>query len=165
NLAIVAATRDSNRPAFLLASVDPVRKSVIGDNVIKLRGRLVVPRAPRLSPVHCHYRALIAGDKDNLRVVRVDPDSVIVITAGSSSKPCPVLAGISRAPGHNIGAVNDIRVLRVSFYFGKVAPASPRPRVIADALPAFTCVVGSVDATRLWRRIDGGIHPVWIAGR
>ena len=37
------------RARVLLRAVDPVRKRVVGDDVIELRRRLVVPRAPRLA--------------------------------------------------------------------------------------------------------------------
>src|SRR5207244_3855828 len=51
DLAIVAPAGDAGRAALLLASVDPVGELVIGDDVVKLRGGLVVPRAPRLPAV------------------------------------------------------------------------------------------------------------------
>src|SRR5205807_2937378 len=46
DLTRVAAADDAGRPALLLAAVDPVREAVVGDDVIELGGRLVVPTAP-----------------------------------------------------------------------------------------------------------------------
>src|SRR5436190_2980653 len=43
DLAFIAAAFDSDRPAFLLSAVKPVRKRVVSANVIQLRSRLVIP--------------------------------------------------------------------------------------------------------------------------
>src|SRR6478736_152328 len=58
NLAIVAAAFDSDRTAFLLTAVKPIRKRVVRADMIQLRGRLVVPRAPALPAIHGDDRAL-----------------------------------------------------------------------------------------------------------
>src|SRR3954453_20345987 len=47
--ALIAATGDAERAALLLAAVEPIRNRVIRRDVIKLRGRLVIPRAPTLA--------------------------------------------------------------------------------------------------------------------
>src|SRR5882724_9432305 len=59
DLAFIAAAFDSDRTAFLLSAVKSVRKSVVGANMIQLRGRLVIPRAPTLTAVHSDDRTLI----------------------------------------------------------------------------------------------------------
>ena len=43
DLAFIAPAFDSDRTAFLLSAVKPVRKRVVGANVIQLRSRLVIP--------------------------------------------------------------------------------------------------------------------------
>src|SRR5690242_8946409 len=48
---VSAAARRTQRVAILLSAVDPVRKLVVRNHVIKLRGRLVKPGAPRLPAV------------------------------------------------------------------------------------------------------------------
>ena len=48
DLAVVAAADHRRRAAVLLRAVDPVRKLIVDRDVIKLRGRLVVPGAPGL---------------------------------------------------------------------------------------------------------------------
>ena len=60
DLAVVAAARDADRAAFLLAAAQSIRKRVVGADVIELRGRLVVPRAPGLAAVDGDDRALVA---------------------------------------------------------------------------------------------------------
>ena len=83
DLAVVAAAGDAGRAALLLAAVHPVRKPVIGDDVVELGGRLVVPATPRLAAVDRDDRALVGRDQqDDVRIVRVDPDRVIVVAAG-----------------------------------------------------------------------------------
>src|SRR5262249_50970189 len=54
DLAFIAAAFDSDRPAFLLATVKPIRKSVVRADVVQLRCRLVIPSAPPLPPSHTH---------------------------------------------------------------------------------------------------------------
>ena len=46
DLPVVAAARDARRSALLLAAADAVRPGVVGHDVVELRRRLVVPRAP-----------------------------------------------------------------------------------------------------------------------
>ena len=43
DLAIVAATGDSDRTAFLLTAIKPVRKCVVRADMIQLRRRLIIP--------------------------------------------------------------------------------------------------------------------------
>jgi len=59
DFAEVAAAGGADGAAFLLASVDPVGKLVVGDDVIELRGGLVVPGAPGLAAVDADGCALI----------------------------------------------------------------------------------------------------------
>src|SRR3954453_1719320 len=52
NFPIVAAAFNSDRTAFLLTAVKPVRKRVVRADMIQLPGRLVVPRAPALPAIY-----------------------------------------------------------------------------------------------------------------
>ena len=63
DLALIAAAFDSDRTAFLLSAVKPIRKRVVGANVIQLRSRLVIPRAPALAAVHSDDRALVRTER------------------------------------------------------------------------------------------------------
>src|SRR5262249_3529377 len=60
--ALLAPRGSPGRAALLLPAVDPVRPAVVGDDVIHLRRRLVVPTAPRLAAVDGDRRALISGE-------------------------------------------------------------------------------------------------------
>ena len=66
NRAVIAAARDPDRSALLLPAIKPIRKSVIGADVVELRGRLVIPRAPGLAAIVGNDRALIAAEKNHV---------------------------------------------------------------------------------------------------
>jgi hypothetical protein len=67
--AIIAAAGDADRAAFLLAAVQPIRKCVIGADVIKLGRGLIVPGAPTLPAIDRDDRALIATEQNNVWIV------------------------------------------------------------------------------------------------
>src|SRR6516225_11121410 len=79
--AVVAATFRGDATRFLLAAIDPVGEAVVGRDVKKLRGRLVVPTAPGLPSIHADGRTLVGGKRDGLGVFRADPDALIVVAA------------------------------------------------------------------------------------
>src|ERR1700686_5759064 len=71
---------DDVRPAWnagsaqvLLRSIDPVRKSIVGADVVELTGRLIEPRAPRLAAVERQDRALMDAEDSAVRMLRIDP--------------------------------------------------------------------------------------------
>ncbi len=70
DFAEVAAAGGADAAAFLLSAIDPVRKLVVGDDVIELRRGLVVPGTPGLSAIHADGRALIDGEGDDVRDFR-----------------------------------------------------------------------------------------------
>src|SRR5205823_12697402 len=53
NLAVFAAAGNADRSAFLLAATNLVGEFIRRDNVVELRGRLVVPGTPGLTAVRC----------------------------------------------------------------------------------------------------------------
>ncbi len=61
DLAIVAAAGNARGAALLLPAVDPIRKAIVGDHVIELRGRLVVPGAPGCAAIDRDGGALIGS--------------------------------------------------------------------------------------------------------
>src|SRR5215467_11259709 len=81
DLAVRAAADDSYRTAFLLGAVDPVGESVVGDHMVKLRGRLVVPGAPGRAAVEADSRPLIAAERDDARIAGVNPDTLVIVSA------------------------------------------------------------------------------------
>src|ERR1700730_6564077 len=71
DLSIIAAAGDGRRATVLLRSVNGVRKMLISADVIKLPGRLVVPRAPGFAAIHADGCALIDSENHILRARRI----------------------------------------------------------------------------------------------
>src|ERR1051325_51902 len=93
---MVTARRCANGPAVLLRTGDPVRKAKVCCDVINLRGWLVVPRAPGRCAVDSYDRPLIAADDHSFRIVGINPELVIIVTAGRTFDGRPSLSAISR---------------------------------------------------------------------
>src|SRR5713101_602819 len=114
DFAIVAPAGDASRPAVLLSATEPIWERVIGRNVVHGRGRLVVPRAPGFAAIHADDRALVTGNQNNFGISRVNPDLLVVVAARRSADSRPALAPVLRFPGDDAGAVNNVRIPRVS---------------------------------------------------
>src|SRR6185312_6393250 len=99
DFAVVAPARCARRAALLLSAVDPIRELVIGDHMIELRRRLVVPGAPGAAAVHGGGRSLIDAQQDDVGILRVDPDAVIVVPAGRALPRDEVLAAVGGLVG------------------------------------------------------------------
>src|SRR5215471_12125525 len=94
NRSKIAAARCSYAATLLLTSINPVRELIVGDYVVKLRGRLVVPTAPGRTVVHADSRSLIGRQCDDLWILRIDPDRVIVVPARCAFKCREILSGV-----------------------------------------------------------------------
>src|SRR5262249_1866632 len=94
NLAEVATACCTYRPAFLLSSIHPIGELIVGDHVIELGRRLVVPGTPGLAAIHADGCALVDRNRDDFRVERIDPDGVIVVPAGRAFDCCERLTSI-----------------------------------------------------------------------
>src|SRR3974390_1481288 len=84
NFTIIAAALGGDASAFLLRTVNPVRKTVIGGDMVELCRWLVVPAAPGLSTIHTNGGTLIGGERDGLGVQGIDPDALIVVSTWST---------------------------------------------------------------------------------
>src|SRR6185503_16619698 len=136
-----AARRRADRAAVLLCPGDPVRKTLIGGDVINLCGWLVVPRAPGGGAVDCYDRTLITGDDHSLRIVWVDPELVIIVAAGRAFDWRPCFAGVSRSIHRRVHHVNDIGVLRIDSDLLEVPAAVPESLVAREPRPRGARVV------------------------
>ena len=96
DLAIIATAEHSSGAALLLAAINPVRMLVVGDDMIELRGRLVIPGTPGASTVDSDRGALIYAEKDDVGILGIDPDRVIVVSAGRALPGDEVLTTVGR---------------------------------------------------------------------
>ena len=164
--AVVAAARDARRTALLLTAAHPIRKRVVCRDVVHLRRRLVVPRAPRLAAVDADDRPLIARERDDVRIVRVDPAALIVVASRRAADAAPRLAAVDRSPRHDAGHEDGVGIFRVDERNRQIASADAarRTRIGRDSRPAVACVVRAIDADRLPRR-DRRVDAARLARR
>src|SRR6185312_6827074 len=107
-LAIVTARRHARGTAVLLAAANPVRPGVVDADLVHRGGRLVVPGAPGLATVHRDDRALVAVDRDDVGIVRIDPGLLVIVAARRATQSGPCLAAVGGLPQHRRIAVDDI---------------------------------------------------------
>ncbi len=164
DLAVVAPAHDTGRPALLLAAVHPIRKPPISRDVIELRGRLIVPRAPRRAAVHSHDRALVAREQDDPGIPRIDPHPMIVVTARGAAKRGERAAPIRGLPRDHVGDVHHVGIRRIDLDLIEVTVPAPQALVRVDEPPVFAAVVRAVQAATLAGTHDG-VDPRRCAGR
>src|SRR5205809_1530068 len=164
DLAVVAAAHDAGGSALLLAAVHAVGELVVGADVVELRRRLVVPRAPRRSPVHRDDGALIAGEQDDVGIVRVDPQTVVVVAPRRTPECGEGPAAVAGLPGYDVRYIQDVGVLRVHLHLVEVAVAAPEPRIRVDEAPMLAPVIGPVHTAALGGP-DHRVHAPGLARR
>src|SRR5437868_5615563 len=76
--ALVAPARDAYIRVVLLRAVNVTRIGVVGRDVIKLRGRLVVLRRPGLAPIHRDTGAAVVRVADPIWILRINPEPVMI---------------------------------------------------------------------------------------
>ena len=163
DLPVVAAADDRGRARLLLRAIDAVREPIVGRDVEELRGRLVVPARPGLPAVDREGRSLVASEQDDPRVLGMDPDAVVVVSARRALDRGETLAPIRRAVGRGVGRVDDVRVLRVHPDLGEVGGAPGDAAFGVDPLPALASVVGAEESARPCRGFDDRVHPIAVA--
>src|SRR5262249_26982372 len=135
DLAVVTTAHDRGRTTLLLAAVDPVGELVVGDDVVELGGRLVVPGTPGLAAVDGDDRPLIGRDEEDVRIVRADPDGVVVVAAGGAFEADERLPSVDRLIEADVGDIKQVFVLRVDLHLGEIAAAAPDAGLAADSHP------------------------------
>ena len=108
DVAVVGAAVHGDRAAVLLGAVDAVGKLVVGGDVIKLRGGLVVPGGPGLAAIEADGRALIDAEREVRRVFGVDPNLVVIVAAGGSAYDLDGLAAVFGPIERDVGNVEDV---------------------------------------------------------
>ena len=147
--AIVAAAGNAGAAAVLLAAADAIGEGVVGGDVIHLRGGLVVPLGPGLAAVLRDDDALIAGERDDLRVVGIDEDVLVVVAAGRAAQTEPGLASVGGLPGDDAGDVDGVGIFGIGLRHGKITAANARlgPRVVVRRMdPGRAAIFGAIEA-------------------
>src|SRR5207237_1984533 len=88
-----------------------------------LDGGLVIPCAPALAAINRDNRPLIAAEQNDVRIVRVDPNVLVIVAARRAAPAFPSFAAVDRLPTNNAGRINDGRIFRVEPYDGQLAAA------------------------------------------
>ena len=152
------------RARILLAAAHAIRERVVGGHVIHRRRGLRVPVAPRRTAIGRDDGALVGDDQDDVRVVRVDPDLLVVVAAGRAAHRRPVRAAVLGAPHDGRRRVDDVLVLRIDSDRRQVAAADARERTRID-LARCACPGARVDDERPVLAGVGGLVEADHAGR
>jgi len=89
---VIAARANAERRVVLLRAVDAILKVVVGGDVVKLRGRLIVLRSPVFAAVDADGGAAVVAVDHAIGIVGIDPESVIVAMGGIEA--CEGLAAV-----------------------------------------------------------------------
>jgi hypothetical protein len=122
--------------------------------VIDLRGGLVVPGAPGLCAVDGDDRALIAGEDHTVSIFGIDPELMIVITAGRALDGDPCLAGVEGHVGGCVDVVCAVGVRGVDGDLAEVPATAPEALLTVDEMPGGAGVVGEIDAAGGFSRVS-----------
>src|SRR5260370_11215010 len=155
DFAVIAAALRGHGAALLLRAVNPVRKTIVGGDVIELRRWLVVPTAPRLAAVHADDRALIGAERDNLRMFHANPDALIIVAAGGSFETYKCFSSVRGLPRRGVRNVNDFRIVRSDGNAHRARTAAADAAVAIDLLPRLANIIGTINA----RVAALGLHP------
>src|SRR5580692_697469 len=134
DLAVIAAAGDGGRAAILLRAVNVIRKMLIGADVIELPGRLVVPGTPRVAAVDADDGSLIDSENHVLRVRRIDPEDVKIVSAWGARPSFEGPAAVLRPVHGSLCHVYEVRILGIDKDAAEVA-ASHDAGVSVAALP------------------------------
>ena len=148
----IRMTWHAGRAGILLRSVDPIRKLVVGDDVIELAGRLVEPGAPGPPAVDGHRRALIDAEDSAIGHLGVDPERVVVVAARRAlhRNKCP--PAVFGTVDIHVDRIDNVGIFRLDGDSAEVPAARPDSLIAARARPCCAGVVGPIDAA--FRRID-----------
>ena len=146
----------------MLSAINPIWELVVGDHMVELRGRLVVPGTPGGPAIHRDGRALIAGQQDDFGMFGIDPDGVIIVAAGRAFDGRESLPCVRRAIRGSVRHVDDVFVLGIHAHAGEVGSAPGNALLRVHALPGCSRVVGAIECARF--RFHQRVHAVRIRG-
>ena len=166
HLSPVAAARDHYGAGVLLRTHDVVGICAVGGYVVDLRNDLGVPEAPGAAVVQRDARALVGADQHAVAVRGVNPELVVVLTAGRALEGLKGEAAIGRAVHGGAHGVHNVRILRVHEHAAAIialAVADPHgdPQVVpGHVLPGGATIVGAVKSRALFNGIADDVHAL-----
>ncbi len=145
--AIGASAGDAHGGVVLLRAVNVIRKAIVGGDVIKLRGGLVVNAGPALRAVGGNGGAAVVAVDKALGVCRIDPEAVIV--AVRHAQRIKSLAAIVRTVDAGVENVHGVGGFGIGEDVRVVPGALAEAVIVGEKLPVLAAIVGAVDATFL----------------
>ena len=157
NFAVIAAALRRNGAAFLLRAVNPIRKTIVGGDVIELGGWLIVPTAPGRAAVHADDRALVGAERDDLRIFRADPDALVIVAARRAFEPHECFSAVRGLPRRSVRDINHVRIVRRDGDAHRARAAAADAVVGVCLFPGFSRIVRAIhspDLGSFCRNID-----------
>ena len=144
----VAAAAGRDRAGVLLRRVHPVRIRVVDGDVIDLRGRLVVPGAPRVAAVERNGRPLIDAEEHPLAVGRIDPHHLRIVAARRTLERGEGVAAVERAITRRRERIHDVRIAGIDEHAGGVVPLAVGDAAVVrgHAAPRIAAIIGAVQS-------------------
>ena len=167
---LAGGARPAPAAVVLQADVDVVRPAHVGADPVRKRCGHRVDEVPRPALVPRDVQPAVVADDQMLRVLRIDPQRVLIdmtggVVAARVVECCERASTIERLRPRQTGDVNGLVVGRIDAQLTEVH----RPRVaVAHVRPGRTLVVGPEDAAaarierrrNLWRcRLPGPAPP------
>ena len=147
----------------LLRAVHPVGVLVVHVQAVELRGQLVVDGRPGLPAVERHAGAAVVALDHALRVLRVDPQVVVVaVRGGHFAEAHPAVGGL---PHLQVGDVDRVGVAGVGEHMGVVPGPVHQVPVSAHLRPMLAVVVAAVQTGGLTLGLHQGPHAPGAGGR
>src|SRR5664279_2536748 len=161
NQPVIGSTHDRRAAAVLLRAVNVIGEPVVGDYVIELPDRLVVPGGPRLAVVETDGCALIGANYHARSVLGIDPELVVVVAARRAAHDGDGLAGILRAIERDIRNVDHVGIAGVDGYPVEIPSPAGEASIVVGERPRVAAIVRAIEAGLL-ACIQQGIHTLAV---
>src|SRR6185437_15600811 len=162
NPAVIDLALDLHRPAVLLCGIDMEGELIVDVDVVELRRRLVVLRAPRFAAILADARSAVVARDHDRGVPGIDPEHMHV-----AMRRMQRLEGVAAVGGFentgNFGRVDRIDRLRISVNAREVPGPLSQFRLVIGARPGVAPIVRAEYAAGLG--FDQRVEAVWIRAR
>src|SRR6185369_16537447 len=126
--------------------------------MVELRRRLIHDVGPRRAVVGRDRGAAIIAIHHASRILRIDPESVIV--AMRSAKRCESLAAVYGAIAGSIEDVNDVRIFGIGEEVCVVPGALTELAIVGGLRPGIATIVRAEQSTLFG--FNQGVNAIWI---